>query len=1226
MSKKHFLRVAVASIMALSVVSVNAVVPFSQEIVVSAATNVSVSSLSELNTAINSSSSSNPVEVQLSSDIYGSISIASGKVVTINLNGRSIIGNDSKTVITNNGNLTINGTGDVTKSTNVDSYVINNNGTMTINGGNFHNTSTSSSLVRNNGTMFINDGTFSNSFIAIKNDDNATLTIKGGNFSTSQDGATALQNWSTASISGGTFTANQNSFAITVNTYDNTHTADLNITDGTINGNVHVSQFNTDGTSSNVPSMNLDGGTINGTLIVGDVQNDVFQTGKVTVNGATVNGDFGFPKNTTGDIPDIDVISGKFTKTPLHFINTKSLGISYVSGSSTEYIVGSNNDIVNFLKQETISSTDSIGVIKTSDDTEEILDLSDVEGVKDLTISNESDEKVTVIMPDIEMFIKGMETIDLNGGTATSSNSKVATVDANGKITAIAKGTATITVDNPSEKLIQTYDVTVSTDTLSVTPTSVSIEVGKTATVKPNLSNVTYKSNNTSIATVNDGVITGKKAGSTTITITDSLGQTVSVKVTVTNPKFTLTDTSVTIKKGATYTIKGSNQIKSCTSKDTKIATVTNAGVITGKSNGKTTITVTDIYGQTATFTVTVTNTTTGSNVNLTVGSTKTISLNGGKATSSNTKIATIDANGKITAIAKGTATITVVSADGTLTTTYKVTVTNPKFTLTSTSATIKSGSTYTIKGSNKIKSCTSKDTKVATVTNAGVITGKSNGKTTITVTDIYGQTATFTITVTKTVTASNINLAIGDTKTISLNGGKATSSNTKIATIDANGKISALAEGSSTITVVSADGTLTTTYKVIVTNPEFTLSKNSATIKVKGTYTIKGSNAIDSCKSSNKQVATVTYDGVITGVSNGTTTITVTDIYGQEATFTITVEKFVNGDSINLVVGNTQTIDLNGGKATSSNTKVATIDANGKITAIAKGTTTITVVSANGTLTTTYNVTVTNPTLKLNNTSATIDVNSTYTIKASNNIKSCTSKDTKIATVTNAGVITGVSNGKTTITVTDIYGQTATFNIIVKKSVNGADVNLVVGNTQTINLNGGKATSSNSKVVTIDSNGKITAIAKGTATITVVSADGTLTTTYDVTVTNPTLKLTSTSATIDVDNTCTIKSSNTIKSCTSKDTKVATVTDKGVVTGVSSGKTTITVTDIYGQTATFTITVKENTSKLAVELLQLKKQVLGIVAKDVSNYDFNGDKDVNILDIIALKNRILNS
>lgn len=606
MSKKHLLRVAVASIMALSVVSVNAVVPFSQEIVVSAATNVSVSSLSELNDAINSSSSSNPVEVQLSSDIYGSISIASGKVVTINLNGRSIIGNDSKTVITNNGNLTINGTGDVTKSTNVDSYVINNNGTMTINGGNFHNTSTSSSLVRNNGTMFINDGTFSNSFIAIKNDDNATLTIKGGNFSTSQDGATALQNWSTASISGGTFTANQNSFAITVNTYDNTHTADLNITDGTINGNVHVSQFNTDGTSSNVPSMNLDGGTINGTLIVGDVQNDVFQNGKVTVNGATVNGEFGFPKNTTGDIPEIDVISGKFTKTPLNFINTKSLGISYVSGSSKEYIVGSNNDIVNFLKQETISSTDSIGVIKTSDDTEEILDLSNVEGVKDLTISNESDEKVTVIMPDIEMFIKGMETIDLNGGTATSSNSKVATVDATGKITAIAKGTATITVDNPSEKLIQTYDVTVSTDTLSVIPTSVSIEVGKTATVKPNLSNVTYKSNNTSIATVNDGVITGKKAGSTTITITDSLGQTVSVKVTVTNPKFTLTDTSVTIKKGATYTIKGSNKIKSCTSKDTKVATVTDKGVVTGVSSGKTTITVTDIYGQTATFTIIV--------------------------------------------------------------------------------------------------------------------------------------------------------------------------------------------------------------------------------------------------------------------------------------------------------------------------------------------------------------------------------------------------------------------------------------------------------------------------------------------------------------------------------------------------------------------------------------------------------------------------------------------
>ena len=1013
MSKKHLLRVAVASIMALSVVSANAVMPLSQEIVVSAATSVSVSSLSELNNAINNSSTSNPAEITLSSNIYGSITIASGKVVTINLNGHSIIGNENKTVITNNGTLTINGTGEVTKSTDVNTYVVNNNGTITINGGNFHNTSTSSSLVRNNGTMTINGGTFSNSFIAVKNDDDGTLTVKDGNFSTSQDGATALQNWSSASIDGGTFTANENSFAITVNTYDDTHTADLTVTSGTINGSVHVSQYNADESesfsSSNVPSMKIEGGTVNGTIIVGETQGDTFLTGKVIIDGATVNGSIGFPENTTDDIPDIDVVSGKFTETPLNFINAKSLGISYASGSSTEYIVGSNNDIVTFLKQETISSTDSIGVIKTSDDTEEILDLSDVEGAKDLSISNESDEKVTVIMPDIEMFITGVETIDLNGGTATSSDSTVATVDANGKITAIAKGTATITVDNSSEKLLQTYAVTVSTDTLSVTPTSVSIKVGKTATVKPNLSNVTYTSKDTSIATVSNGVITGKKAGTTTVTIKDALGQTVSVKVTVTNPEFTLTSTSTTIK----------------------------------------------------------------------------------------------------------------------------------------------SGSTYTIKGSNTIKSCTSKDTTIATVTNAGVITGKSNGTTTITVTDIYGQTATFTVTVTKTVTASNITLAIGDTKTISLNGGKATSSNTKIATIDTNGKISALAEGSSTITVVSADGTLTTTYKIIVVNPEFTLSEDSATINVKGTYTIKGSNVIDSCKSNNKQVATVTYDGVITGVSNGTATITVTDIYGQTATFTVTVEKFVNGDSINLVVGNTQTIDLNGGKATSSDTKVATIDANGKITAIAKGTTTITVVSADGTLTTTYDVTVTNPTLKLNNTSATIDVDSTYTIKASNNIKSCTSKDTKIATVTNAGVITGVSNGKTTITVTDTYGQTATFTITVKESVVGTDINIVAGDTQTIDLNGGKATSSDDSIVTIDSTGKVTGIANGTATITVVSADGTLTTTYNV-------------------------------------------------------------------------TVKEDVSKLAVELLQLKKQVLGIVAKDVSNYDFNGDKDVNILDIIALKNKIL--
>ena len=370
--------------------------------------------------------------------------------------------------------------------------------------------------------------------------------------------------------------------------------------------------------------------------------------------------------------------------------------------------------------------------------------------------------------------------------------------------------------------------------------------------------------------------------------------------------------------------------------------------------------------------------------------------------------------------------------------------------------------------------------------------------------------------------------------------------------------------------------------------------------------------------------MATVSSNGVITGKSNGIATIKVTDIYGQTATFTITVKNTVSGKNIDLTVGDTQKIALNGGTATSSNTGVATIDSTGKVTAVAKGTATITIVSADKTLTTTYQVTVTNPTFKISPTSGSVNVRGTYNIKGTNTIKSCKSNDTSIATVTNNGVITGVSRGKTTITVTDIYGQTATFTITVKNTVSGKNIDLTVGDTQKIALNGGTATSSNTGVATIDSTGKVTAVAKGTATITIVSADKTLTTTYQVTVTNPTFKISPTSGSVNVRGTYNIKGTNTIKSCKSNDTSIATVTNNGVITGVSRGKTTITVTDIYGQTATFTITVTDKYGSLIADLLSLKKQILGIVPKNVAEYDYDGNGRIDIMDLIELKHQIL--
>ncbi len=128
--------------------------------------------------------------------------------------------------------------------------------------------------------------------------------------------------------------------------------------------------------------------------------------------------------------------------------------------------------------------------------------------------------------------------------------------------------------------------------------------------------------------------------------------------------------------------------------------------------------------------------------------------------------------------------------------------------------------------------------------------------------------------------------------------------------------------------------------------------------------------------------------------------------------------------------------------------------------------------------------------------------------------------------------------------------------------------------------------TSSNTSVATVSSSGKITAVSTGTATITVKTNDGTnISKTCKVTVADPvsSVKLNKTSANLAVGKTLTLKATiapatagNKSVSWTSSDNSIATVTTKGVVTGVKAGTVTITVTTVDGKkTATCKITVK---------------------------------------------------
>lgn len=164
-------------------------------------------------------------------------------------------------------------------------------------------------------------------------------------------------------------------------------------------------------------------------------------------------------------------------------------------------------------------------------------------------------------------------------------------------------------------------------------------------------------------------------------------------------------------------------------------------------------------------------------------------------------------------------------------------------------------------------------------------------------------------------------------------------------------------------------------------------LNKNATTIAIGAnetlTATITPANADNQAvtwSSNNTAVASVDQTGKVTGVAAGTATITVTTQDGNKtASCTVTVPDpsadpvavtgvSLNKSSTSLTVGATETLTATVAPAnatnqavtwSSNNTAVASVDQNGKVTAVAAGTATITVTTQDGNKTATCTVTV---------------------------------------------------------------------------------------------------------------------------------------------------------------------------------------------------------------------------------------------------------------------------
>ena len=252
--------------------------------------------------------------------------------------------------------------------------------------------------------------------------------------------------------------------------------------------------------------------------------------------------------------------------------------------------------------------------------------------------------------------------------TWKSSNSKVASVNTYGKVTAKSSGTATITAKIKNAEA--SCKITVTKTELNLNKTSLSLEHGETFQLTGTTSNhseITWKSSKRSIATVSeDGLITACKPGEAIITAKANDTKT-TCKITVRKPSVRISLTSLRLyrKEQRRLSVSVSSNLPPVWRSSKKsVVEVNERGMITAVKHGTAIVSAT-VDGVSAKCYVTVkqpTLTLSKSNLTLKVGSHSEIkaevsSGNSPQWSSSNTAIATVS-NGTITALSKGKVSI----------------------------------------------------------------------------------------------------------------------------------------------------------------------------------------------------------------------------------------------------------------------------------------------------------------------------------------------------------------------------------------------------------------------------------------------------------------------------------------------------------------------------------------------------------------------------------------
>ncbi len=815
-------------------------------------------------------------------------------------------------------------------------------------------------------------------------------------------------------------------------------------------------------------------------------------------------------------------------------------------------------------------------------------------------------------------------------GVWSSNNTSVATVGSTGVVTGVGAGTASIqyAVTSDCGSTVATKTITVNAlpnvGTISGTAT---LCVAGTTTLTTTGSGGVWSSTNTAVGTVNPstGLVTGISVGTAMIsyTATNSCGSAAATQVVTVSstPSAGAISGAATVCVGATTNLSSSGTSGGVwSSTNTAVGTVNaSTGVVTGIAMGTTTIsyTVTSSCGSVAATMVVSVNPlatpgTISGTASVCVGATTNLSTSGtsgGVWSSTNTAAGTVSTSGVVTGMAAGTTTIsyTVSNECGSVSATQTITV-NPlpnAGTITGASS-VNSGAAITLSNTTSGGTWSSSGPAIATVGSTGIVSGVSPGTTTIsyTVTNGCGSaSATKTVTVNavlETGITGTLTVCVGSTTTLSnaTSGGSWSSSNTLVAVVNTAGEVTGINAGTTVISY-TISGTSVTAIVTVNALPVAGTLSGATSVCAGSTATVSKTGTGGEWSSSETSIATVGTTGIVSGLTEGTTTISYTVSNGcgsVAATRVVTVIATPNAGTISgessicRTTTTTLSSSVSGGTWSSNYPAGATVNAStGLVTGVAAGSFIISyrITNSCGTAYAMFPISIINaPVLGVISGATTVCEAATTTLTNTTAGGTWSSTNTGVATINAAtGAATGVAAGTTTISynVTNICGSATvsralTVNPLPVAAVISGTTTLSAGTTTTLTAtpSGGTWLSASGTIASINaSTGVTTGVAIGVATVsfTKTNSCGSVVTTVAVTVTAAITPITGTRV-VCQGATTNLANATPGGTWSTADGAIATIGTTGILTGVGAGTTNVTYTFSGGGNVTATVTV----------------------------------------------------